>query len=1100
MGTILGTVKDASGGVVPQAKVTIVNTDTNDTRTATTGDDGSFRFPALVAGHYSVRVEREGFKTQTQTGLTLEVAQEMVVNSTLQVGTSTQEVTVTGEAPMVNTTNSSLGGLVNEAKVADLPLNGRNYTDLSFMQPGVAINANTTSTNTQGGSRGTLFTSDGATLRENMITLDGAYMLNARGGSIASESGTALGVAGVKEYKVVTGAYDASYGIVPGAQVVVVSKGGSTQFHGEAFEYLRNQDMDAANFFDKPVAGNNYERLPLFIRNNFGADAGGPIKKDKTFVYAAYEGLRQRLGLTLIDTVPGAGCHGAANAVITSTACPQLGSGAASVTIAPVMAPILALYPVPNLANNQFTYPAEAPSEVNWGQIRVDQNISASDTLFGRYTTDKSYLTSATTGTLGLSGTGFPEFANSYASYDQSATISENHIFSPAVLNQFRFSYSRNNLFEGNLFPISQYSPNGEASLIGPQYSFETGAPIGSISLSGYTKFGPGSNNPITDKLNTFVLNDDLYYTKGKHALKFGVQVNRWNFGNTNSATNLGSPTFTSLANFLAGIDSNYVAPQGAQNAVHSRNWWWLVPGLYAQDDWRVSQRLTLNLGLRYEFVTDPTETNNRNSVLVNRLTDSTFTQGKLFAPFSKDHFSPRVGFAWDVQGNGKTSVRGGFGQYYDIGNWAGALQGNYQANPPLNGLLTHINSTNAVMPLPFTFLPTDQLGATTMNYNLLNPYLLKWNLTVERQLPLGIGLQVAYVGTRGVHLYQLFEGNQNLPTAVVNGLPYWNGTEPRQNPNFSSLQDEASLASSTYNALQVALNKRFSHGIQFQMSYTYSHALDNMASSSSADCSAASGMEDGDYFGPGNSVFMKGPSCSDVTHNVRVNILYHIPNIKSDNFAAKLEHGWWAGIIWSAQTGYPFTPVLGNNRSQSQIFKTNGDYPNIATAADAAACPAVTSTCKYVPVPFNPSTVITGNPAQWYNPDMFTLEPMFTAPGSGVICGTAGTSCGTGTTYGTLGNVSKGLLRGPGLDNVDFSINKDTRLPFLGEQGMLEFRAEIFNIMNDPSFNMPNGTVISGSTSAYGPYSQAPSSSAGVISSTTGPSRQIQLALKIVF
>ena len=215
-GTILGTVKDSSGGVVPQAKVTIVNTDTNDTRTATTGDDGSFRFPALVAGHYSVRVEKEGFKTQTQTGLTLEVAQEMVVNSALEVGTSTQEVTVTGEAPMVNTTNSSLGGLVNEDKMADLPLNGRNYTDLTFMQPGVSITANAGSSNPQGGIRGTFFSSDGASIRSNMITLDGAILMNGRGGTTASESGTSLGVAGIKEYKVVTGVFDASYGICAG--------------------------------------------------------------------------------------------------------------------------------------------------------------------------------------------------------------------------------------------------------------------------------------------------------------------------------------------------------------------------------------------------------------------------------------------------------------------------------------------------------------------------------------------------------------------------------------------------------------------------------------------------------------------------------------------------------------------------------------------------------------------------------------------------------------------------------------------------------------------------------------------------------------------
>jgi hypothetical protein len=295
-----------------------------------------------------------------------------------------------------------------------------------------------------------------------------------------------------------------------------------------------------------------------------------------------------------------------------------------------------------------------------------------------------------------------------------------------------------------------------------------------------------------------------------------------------------------------------------------------------------------------------------------------------------------------------------------------------------------------------------------------------------------------------------------------------------------------------------VAANKRLSQGLEFQMSYTYSKNLDNAQNSASGDCSGATGMTSSDYYGPGDTVFDKGPTCSDVTHNVRINILYHIPNIKSDNFAAKLEHGWWIGAIWSAQTGYAFTPALGGNRSQSKILKANIDLPNIATAADAANCPAISATCAFVPVAFNRSTVTEGDPAQWFNPHMFTLEPMFTGPGSGVVC--TSSTCGTGTTYGTLGNVSRGLLRGPGLDNVDFSINKDTRLPFLGEQGNLEFRAELFNIMNHPAFAMPNGVVFSGSTSAYGAYSQAPSGSAGQITSTISTSRQIQIALKVVF
>src|ERR1035437_10119256 len=305
-GIILGVAKDTSGASVPGATITITNVDTNATRTIVTGDDGAYRVPALLVGHYQVKAEHAGFKTETRSGIILEVAQEAVVNVDFQVGTAEQQVLVTGEAPVVNTSNATLGGIVNEQKMQDLPLNGRNYVDLSLLQPGVTPDRNH---GTTGGAVGTSFSANGAPVRSNNFTLDGAILQTQNGRNPTSLAGTTLGVDGVKEYKVITSNFPAEYGLTMGSQMVIVSKGGTYQFHGDAFEYLRNAALDARNFYDYGYQQPGGRRLPEFQRNNFGGSFGGPIRKDKTFFYGVYEELKQNLGVTDTTTVPNANCH-----------------------------------------------------------------------------------------------------------------------------------------------------------------------------------------------------------------------------------------------------------------------------------------------------------------------------------------------------------------------------------------------------------------------------------------------------------------------------------------------------------------------------------------------------------------------------------------------------------------------------------------------------------------------------------------------------------------------------------------------------------------------------------------------------------------------
>src|SRR5713226_2443558 len=306
-GTILGVVRDASGGTVPDARITITNVDTSEMRTAATGVDGAFRVPALRPGHYSVKVEKDGFKTATQTALTRNVAQELVVNPTLQVGAASQEVTVSGEAPVINTTTSSLGALVDDQRISDLPLNGRNYLDLTLIQPGVQVNTHPSGGGS--GASGTWISTNGLPPRSNNFTLDGALINNQYGTGANSIAGNTLGVDGIKEYRVVTNNFSAEYGLTSGSQMVIVSKGGSNRWHGDVFEYLRNNHLDARNFFEAPPSLLGGQRLPQFKRNNFGASFGGPIRKDKTFFYLVFEGLRTAQQDAIQNTTLPAACH-----------------------------------------------------------------------------------------------------------------------------------------------------------------------------------------------------------------------------------------------------------------------------------------------------------------------------------------------------------------------------------------------------------------------------------------------------------------------------------------------------------------------------------------------------------------------------------------------------------------------------------------------------------------------------------------------------------------------------------------------------------------------------------------------------------------------
>ncbi len=1042
--TILGNVKDSSGAVVPGATVIARNVDTGQTRTASSAADGSYRIPALPVGNYELRVENPGFQTEVRQGLTLSISQEAVVNIALQVGAVEQTVAVTAEAPIVNTTSGSLGGLVDEQKIAELPLNGRNFIDLTMAQTGVV--QHTRLSTSASSTVGTWFSSNGAPLRSNNYLLDGAVMQSVMGATPGSASGSTLGVEGIREYRVVTNSFTAEYGMTMGSQMVIVSKGGTNNFHGSLFEYLRNDHLDARNFFDyKTVA--SQRRLPPFKKNNFGGSVGGPVRKDKDFFHVVYEGVRERLGVTrVLNVIP---------------ASAKVDGGAGGVPqIAAVVKPLLTLFPNPNLPGNQFTYPVSQPTNEVYSQARADHNFSVGDSLFARYTIDDAEQ---------VKPQQYPQFNDDRLSRSQYATLSENHVFSPAVLNTARFSYSRTKTWNDSISGIS-----------GPQFSFVPGREIGTITVSGLTGMGPQNNNPTHFKQNVFTWSDDLFYTRGAHSLKFGALSNHYQQFIQVSTNINGTINFPSLVSFLSGGPLNTYTSL-TPGSILARYFHYTTLGFYVQDDWRVKSNLMLNLGLRYEFNTQPNEVTGHGAALRDVQHDANTTLGPPFENSSLKNFSPRFGFAWDVNGNGKTAVRGGFGLLYDIGNMGSGLVVGTTATPPFSSSSEVLRS--ATFSIPFSFPPGAAGKALrTVDYLLQQPHLLQYNLTVERQLPFATGVTLAYAGSRGINLVQTKEGNPTVPqgvpvgnTCVAQNPPpafsltqprCWTGTDPRTNPNWTTMEFKTGGGSSWYHSLQFGASKRLSKGLQFQSSYTWSKLLD--------ETQGQLGAENGGT--PVDSVHRKldhGPAEFDITQSWRFNAIYRLPAlVNSGGATGAILNGWWISGIISAQTGYAFSPTLGSDRSR-QNAGTSTDRPDWAPGATTQGVTSGKSRGCQVGTAGVPAGTPLGTPQLYFDPCAFAIHPL-----------------------GFVGNVGRNVLRGPGVANLDFSVAKDTALRFLGESGKLEFRAEIFNILNHANFDMPSTASFSALRDV-----EAPLANAGRITSTGGrTSRQIQFALKILF
>ncbi|MGH9784940.1 MAG: hypothetical protein ACRD88_12235, partial [Terriglobia bacterium] len=902
-------------------------------------------------------------------------------------------------------------------QVADLPLNGRNYLELSLLQPGV-IQHQTGASNAR--FTGAWFSTNGAPPRSNYYILDGTPVGNVDGGTAATAAGTTLGVEGIREWRLLTNSYSAEFGMRMGGQMTMVSKGGTNQFHGSLFEYLRNSALDARNFFDYKTE-TTPRRLPAFTRNQFGGSVGGPIRQDRLFFFATYEGLRERLGVTRVPTV------------IPTAA--KVDGGLVPQIVAPVR-PILALFPDPNLSGNRYTFPATQSTSDNYGQARGDYIFSTNDTFFARYTIDRGDKSDPLA---------YPQFTRLPVSRNTFVTVAETHTFNPLLLGTFRFSVAK-----------PRFDIDTVSGISGPQVSLVPGQEIGTINIGNVTGFGPDNTTPSLQNQSTYAWSGDLFYNRGRHSLKFGTLIGYNRLFVEVQLGGRGTVSFANIADFLSGQTASYSALTPSSD--NKRNYHYKTFGFYLQDDLRATSNLTLNLGLRYEFTTDWVEVNGRGTALRDVRRDAAFTPGLAFQNPSLKNLSPRFGFAWDVRGDGQTAVRGGFGLLYDIAVYAQQVGNVSVASLPYSSQSSITTPGTFAVPL---FFPASAVGRAvrTMQYDQRNPHMLTWNLAVERQLPAEMSLSLAYAGSRGYNLQNSNDGN---PTQhqVENDHFFWPMGVTRINPNWANIQYHVTNKNSWYNALQLVLNKRLSRGLQFQSSYTWGKTLDEGTGVTVSDGGT----------GRNTSAMPRSLDKSlanwNAAHTWRFNAIYRLPQMPLQGFLDKMLNGWWTSGILSLRTGLPFTPGLSSNtRTRSQgpsapeLNEGRNNEDIVQGAAGSCAGPR--------------AGLPLGGPEIYFDPCAFSVPPP-----------------------GFMGSAGRNILIGPGSATMDFSLVKDTALGLLGESGKLEFRAEIFNLLNRANFSNPSADVYAGTNAAVQPVLDT----AGLISSTSTTSRQIQLALKVVW